>query len=92
MVEKLFFAAFLAHLVDPMPQDLPEIIFFIPFGGMAMVVAIVGIVFWFKNRQKELEVHQDMRIREMEHQRKMKELEVELERAKARQVPDRVGT
>ncbi len=91
MVEKLFFAAFLAHLAEPMPQDWPFRFFLIPLGGMAMVVAIVGIVFWYKNRQKELEVHQDMRIREMEHQRKMKELEVELERAKARQVPERVG-
>jgi hypothetical protein len=53
--------------------------------GPVMVVAIVGIVFWFKARAKELQFHQDLRIREMEHQRKMKELELELERAKALQ-------
>jgi len=50
-----------------------------------MVVAIVGIVHWFKARDKELQFHQDLRVREMEHQRKMKELEVELEKAKALQ-------
>ena len=53
--------------------------------GTLMVVAIVGIVYWFRARDKELQYHQDLRIREMEHQRKMKELEVELEKAKAMQ-------
>lgn len=50
-----------------------------------MVVAIVGIVYWFKAREKELQFHQDLRIREMEHQVKMKQLEIELEKAKARE-------
>jgi len=52
--------------------------------GTLMVVAIVAIVFWFKGRAKELQFHQDLRIREMEHQVKMKELEVELEKARGR--------
>jgi len=68
-------------------MDLPINALWIPIvgtiAGTAMVVAIVAIVFWFKGRERELAAHQDMRIREMEHQRKMKELEVELERAKA---------
>jgi hypothetical protein len=55
--------------------------------GTAMVVAIVGIVTWHRARDKELQFHQDLRIREMEHQRKMKELEVEMERIKARSIP-----
>jgi len=60
---------------------------FLPhFGGALMVVAIVGIVIWYKSRERELQFHQDMRAREMEHQRKMKELEVELEKAKALQL------
>ncbi len=50
--------------------------------GTLMVVAIVGIVFWFKGREKELQVHQEMRLREMEHQLKMKQLELEIERTK----------
>jgi hypothetical protein len=54
----------------------------IPIAGMLMVIAIVAIVFWFKTREKELQYHQDLRIREMEHLKKMKELEVELEKAK----------
>ncbi len=52
--------------------------------GTLMIVLIVGIVFWFKERAKELEYHQDLRVREMDHLRKMKELEIELEKAKSR--------
>lgn len=62
--------------------------FLIPIAGIifgtVMVAAIVGIVHWFKAREKELQFHQDLRIREMEHQLKMKALEVELEKAKQR--------
>ncbi len=53
-------------------------------------VAIVGIYYWHKTRQKELQVRQDMRIREMDHQRRMKELEVELEKAKPRSISEKV--
>ena len=65
-------------------EFLPFGPFMIPIAGMAMVVAIVGIVFWFKAREKELQFHQDMRLKEMEHQRKLKELELEVEKVKAR--------
>lgn len=61
------------------------------FGALVMVVAIVGIVFWYKAREKELQVHQDMRIREMEHQRKMRELELELEKEKNRHAADKTA-
>lgn len=50
--------------------------------GTAMIVGIVAIVHWYKAREKELQYHQDMRIREMEHQAKMKALEIELEKAR----------
>ena len=60
--------------------------FLIPIAGVIfgtlMIVAIVGIVHWSKTRDKELQYHQDLRIREMEHQLKMKGLEVELEKAR----------
>jgi hypothetical protein len=59
---------------------IPEEI--IPIAGMLMVLGIVAIVFWSKSRAKELQYHQDLRIREMEHQLKMKGLEVELEKAR----------
>ncbi len=59
--------------------------------GTAMIVAIVAIVFWHRAREKELQFHQDMRIREMEHQRKMKELELEVEKVKGRQSPEKVA-
>lgn len=72
--------------------DLKEIFpFLIPIGGMVTVVFIVGIVFWYKAREKELQVHQDMRIREMEHQLKMKELELEIEKARGRQAQEKVA-
>jgi hypothetical protein len=57
----------------------------IPIAAILMTVIIVGIVFWYKAREKELQYHQEMRIREMEHQRRMKELELEVEKAKALQ-------
>jgi hypothetical protein len=66
-------------------------VFLIPIAGMLMVLGIVGIVFWFKARERELQVHQDLRLREMEHQRKMKELELEIEKARSQQSGARVA-
>jgi len=60
--------------------------------GTAMIVAIVAIVHWFKARDKELQYHQDLRIREMEHQIKMKQLEIELEKAKAQQLTGKAAS
>ena len=60
--------------------------------GTLMIVAIVGIVYWYKAREKELQFHQDLRVREMEHQRKLKELDVELEKAKARKSTEKVAS
>jgi hypothetical protein len=67
----------------------PDIL--IPICGMLMVLGIIGIIFWFKGREKELQYHQEMRIREMEHMVKMKELEVELEKEKGRQSREKVA-
>ena len=63
----------------------------IPIAGMLMVLGIVAIVFWSKARAKELQFHQDLRIREMEHQAKMKQLEMDLEKAKGRNAGDRAA-
>jgi hypothetical protein len=62
--------------------------FIVPLGAFLMVIFIVAIVSMRKMREHELQAHQELRIREMEHERKMKELEIEkakleLERAKA---------
>jgi predicted GIY-YIG superfamily endonuclease len=54
-------------------------------------VGVVAIVFWYKARDKELQIQREMRIREMEHQQKMTELEVEREKAKAAQVYERTA-
>ena len=60
----------------------------IPIAGMLMVLGIVAIVFWSKARAKELQFHQDLRIREMEHQIKMKQLEIEIAKAKGSDAGD----
>ena len=59
----------------------------IPILTILMPVFIVGIIFWYKARDKELQIHQDLRVRDMQHQQKMKELELEIEKTKARQGP-----
>jgi hypothetical protein len=77
-------------------ENLPFFPFLIPIAGVVfgtgMVVAIVAIVHWFKARDKELQYHQDLRIREMEHQIKMKQLEIELEKAKAQQLTGKAAS
>lgn len=55
----------------------------IPVVAILMPVAIVGIVFWFKARKMQLELHQSLRLREFEHQQRLKELELEIEKARA---------
>ena len=57
----------------------------IPIAAFLMTVIIVAIVMWQKAREKELQYHQEMRLREMGHQLKMKELEVDMEKLKTRQ-------
>jgi hypothetical protein len=63
----------------------------IPLAGILMPVLIVGIVFWYKGREKELQAHMDLRLREMEHQQKMKQLELEIEKAKAARSDEPAG-
>jgi hypothetical protein len=60
-------------------------------GLWLMIIAVVAIGAWFKFREQELKVHQDLRMREMEHEREMKQLEVELEKAKVSQGKERVS-
>ncbi len=49
----------------------------IPLGAFAFVVLLVAIKTLGGVRERELQAHQELRSREMEHQRRMKELEVE---------------
>jgi uncharacterized integral membrane protein len=58
-----------------------------PLGAFVTAILIVAIVSMRKMREKELQAHQELRIREMEHERKLKEIElekakVELEKAR----------
>jgi hypothetical protein len=56
--------------------------FVVPLGVFAMVVLIVAITQVAKIRDLELEIHQKLRMEEMEHQRRIRELDMELERIK----------
>lgn len=52
---------------------------------LSVVAIVLGAVFASalrKAREKELQCHHDLRVREMAHEQKMKELELELERAR----------
>jgi beta-lactamase regulating signal transducer with metallopeptidase domain len=49
----------------------------VPIGVFVMVVLIVAINCIKTMRTRELQAHQELRMREMEHERKMKELEIE---------------
>jgi hypothetical protein len=49
----------------------------IPLGAFLMVILIVAIVSFRNMREKELMAHQELRMREMEHERKLKEMEIE---------------
>ena len=70
--------------------------FIIPLGAFLMVIFIVGITSMRRMRERELQAHQELRIREMEHERKLRELEIEkakleLEKAKVSQVYERTA-
>ncbi len=54
-------------------------------GMWVMIIAVVAIAGWFKFREHELRIQQEIRTREMAHQEKMKEMELELEKTKAKQ-------
>ena len=49
----------------------------VPLGAFAMAIIIVAISSFRKMRERELQAHQDLRMREMEHERRLKELEIE---------------
>jgi len=49
----------------------------VPLGAFAMTIIIVAVVVFGRMRERELRAHQELRVREMEHERHLKELEVE---------------
>ncbi|MGH9378121.1 MAG: hypothetical protein ACRD1I_04915 [Terriglobia bacterium] len=51
--------------------------------GCGMIVIIVAITFWHKTRMKELDIHREMRLREMEHERNLKQVELDIEKLRA---------
>jgi len=65
-------------------KNLPGLIaVLIPVALILMPVGVVWIVFWYKARRCELELQENLRIREIEHVQRLKELELEIEKTKA---------
>ena len=63
----------------------------VPLGSFIMVIIIVATISFRKMRERELQAHQDLRMREMEHERRLKEMEIErlkleVEKSKAQRV------
>jgi len=56
----------------------------LPLAAILMPIGIVGIVFWYKARQREMELQESLRLRDFEHLQRLKELELEIEKTKAR--------
>ena len=65
-------------------ENLPGVItLLIPVAAILTPIAIVWIVFWYKARQREMEMHESLRVREFEHLQRLKELELEIEKTRA---------
>ena len=66
-------------------ENLPGMIaLLLPALAILMPIAIVWIVFWYKARQRELDLQENLRLREFEHLQRLKELELEIEKARPR--------
>lgn len=55
----------------------------LPLAAVLMPIGIVWIVFWYKARQREMDLQESLRLREFEHLQRLKELELEIERTRA---------
>ena len=65
-------------------ENLPGVIsVLLPVSAILMPIAIVWIVFWYKARQREMELQENLRLREFEHLQRLKELELEIAKARA---------
>ncbi|TAM83182.1 MAG: hypothetical protein EPN47_06175 [Acidobacteria bacterium] len=66
-------------------ENLPGLVaVLLPVSVVLMPIAILWIVFWFKARQREMELQENLRLREFEHLQRLKELELEIEKTRAR--------
>lgn len=74
-------------------NNLPGLIaVLLPLAVILMPIGIVWIVFWYKARQREMELRQNLSIREFEHVQRLKELELEIEKTKAHSAGNRAQT
>lgn len=66
-----------------MERLIPFVVFLVPIALILMPVGIVAIVFWYKARQRELDLQESLRLREFEHVQSLKKLELEIEKTRA---------
>ena len=65
--------------------NLPGVItLLLPVAAILMPIGVVWIVFSYKARQREMEMHESLKMREFEHLQRLRELDLEIEKAKAR--------
>ncbi len=66
-------------------ENLPGVIaLLLPVAAILMPIGVVWIVFWYKARQREMEMHESLKMREFEHLQRLRELDLEIEKTKAR--------
>lgn len=65
-------------------ENLPGVItLLLPVAAILMPIGVVWIVFWYKARQREMEMHESLKMREFEHLQRLRELDLEIEKTKA---------
>lgn len=67
-----------------MPNLMGFMVFLIPLAAILLPIGILGIIFWYKARQRELDLQESLRLKEFEHLHRLKELELEIEKMKVR--------
>ena len=66
-------------------ENLPGVIaLLLPVAAILMPIGVVWIVFWYKARQREMEMHESLKLREFEHLQRLRELDLEIEKTKSR--------
>jgi hypothetical protein len=59
------------------------VLFLIPLAAILLPIGILGIIFWYKARQRELDLQESLRLKEFEHLQRLKELELEIAKTQA---------
>jgi len=64
----------------------------IPLAAILLPIGILAIIFWYKARQRELDLQESLRLKEFEHLQRLKELELEIAKTQAHGSDKQVST